>query len=56
VKVPQVFGAICMKKSSFFHVLIRNNRATAETQAGCGVERFCSSYATKRSGQFADFT
>jgi hypothetical protein len=45
-----------MKKSSFFHVLIRNSRATAETQAGCGVERFCGSYATKRSGQFADFT
>jgi hypothetical protein len=45
-----------MKKSSFFHVLIRNSRATPETQSLRGVERFCGSYATKRSGHFARFT
>jgi hypothetical protein len=56
VKVPQTFGAIRMKKSSFFHVLICNSRATAEIQAGCGVEHFCGSRATKRSDQFAHFT
>jgi hypothetical protein len=45
-----------MKKSSCFHVLIRNSRATAEIQAGRGIERFCGSHATKRSGQFAPVT
>jgi hypothetical protein len=56
VKVPQTFGAIRMKKSSFFHVLICNSRTTVEIQAGCGVEHYCGSRATKRSGHFADFT